>query len=361
MTTAGRQPGQLRVRRRAPDRSNGRCVIVTGGAGYIGSHACKALAAAGYLPVTYDNLSTGNDWAVRWGPLEHGDILDPVRLNAVFDAYRPLGVLHFAGLALVGESMRAPSPYYRANVTGTLNLLDACGSHGMPAFVFSSTCAVYGTPDRTPISEDAPTRPINPYGASKLMVERILDDHEMSCGQRYMALRYFNAAGADPAGEIGEARDLETHIVPLALDAILGRRPPLSVFGDDYPTPDGTPIRDYIHVSDLADAHVRALDMLLAGGQSGKINLGTGRGFSVRQILDTAEVVAGRTVPHEIGPRRPGDPPELVADPRASLALFGPDLTRRSSLALIIETAWNWHASRLQAVKVTARLNSAQG
>lgn len=323
-------------------------VIVTGGAGYIGSHACKALAAAGYRPVTYDNLSIGNRWAVRWGPLERGDILDGARLGEVFKAHRPVGVLHFAALALVGESVQAPGLYYRTNVTGAVAVLDACRLHDVPAFVFSSTCAVYGAPDRIPIDEATPTRPINPYGASKLMVERILEDYDAAYGLRHMALRYFNAAGADPDGEIGERRDVETHLVPLALDAILGRRPPLNILGDDYATPDGTAIRDYIHVSDLAEAHVRALDHLLAGGASRKINLGVGQGYSVRQVLDAAAEVAGRPVPHALAPRRPGDPPELVADPRAAFALLGQDLTARSSLARIIETAWAWHVGGSQ-------------
>jgi UDP-glucose-4-epimerase GalE len=320
-----------------------RTVIVTGGAGYVGSHACKALAAAGYLPVTYDNLSIGNRWAVRWGPLERGDILDPARLHEAFRAHRPAAVMHFAALALVGESMRSPGLYYRTNVTGALNLLDACLVHDVPAFVFSSTCAIFGAPERMPIAEDAPPRPINPYGASKLMVERALDDYEMAHGLRHVALRYFNAAGADPEGELGEARDIETHLVPLALDAVLGRRPPVEVFGDDYPTPDGTAIRDYIHVSDLADAHVRALDLLLGGGPSRKLNLGTGRGHSVRQVLDAVRAVAGRPVPQVAAARRAGDPPELVADPAAAVALLGPELTARSSLARIVETAWAWH------------------
>jgi UDP-arabinose 4-epimerase len=234
--------------------SSPRTVIVTGGAGYVGSHTCKALAARGYLPVTYDNLSIGNRWAVRWGPLERGDILDAGRLHDVFKRHRPAGVLHFAALALVGESMEVPGLYYRTNVTGAQTVLDACRIHDVPAFVFSSTCAVYGVPSALPIAEETPPHPIHPYGASKLMVERILDDYEKAYGLRFMALRYFNAAGADPDGEIGETRDVETHLIPLALDALLGRRPPLRIFGEDYPTPDGTAIRDYIHVSDLADA-----------------------------------------------------------------------------------------------------------
>ncbi len=322
------------------DRGN---VLVTGGAGYIGSHACKALAAAGYTPVTYDNLSIGNRWAVRWGPLERGDILDAARLHEVMRAYQPVGVLHFAALALVGESMAQPGLYYRTNVTGAMTLLDACRIHDVAAFVFSSTCAIYGTPETMPIREDVPTRPINPYGASKLMVERVLEDYDMAHGLRHVALRYFNAAGADPDGEIGEARDIETHLVPLAMEALMGRAPPLTVLGNDYPTRDGTPVRDYIHVADLAVAHVRALGLLLDGAPSRKLNLGTGRGHSVREVLDACARVAGREVPHAIGPRRPGDPPELVADPAASLEILGADLLAHSRLDTIIDTAWAWH------------------
>lgn len=335
--------------------SAARPVLVTGGAGYIGSHACKALAAGGYLPVAFDNLSIGNRWAVRWGPLERGDILDAARLHEVFKAHRPAGVMHFAALALVGESMQAPGLYYRVNVGGALNLIEACRIHAVPAFVFSSTCAIYGTPARLPIAEDAPPAPINPYGASKLMVERILEDYAMAHGLRFMALRYFNAAGADPEGELGEARDVETHLIPLALEAALGRRPPLAVFGEDYPTPDGTAIRDYIHVSDLAAAHVRALDRLLAGAAPAKLNLGTGQGYSVRQVLEAAGRAAGRPVPHAVAPRRAGDPPELVADPRSAFALFGQDLTRRSSLEEIVATAWAWHAGGAAPDRVSER------
>lgn len=324
---------------------DGRTVLVTGGAGYIGSHACKALAAAGYWPVTYDSLSLGNRWAVRWGPLERGDILDAARLHDVIKAYRPTGVLHFAALALVGESMQAPSLYYRTNVTGTVNLLDACRIHDVRAFVFSSSCAVYGKPESTPIAESAPTSPINPYGASKLMVERILEDYDMAYGLRHVTLRYFNAAGADPDGEIGEARDLETHLLPLALDAVLGRRPALKVFGDNFPTRDGTAVRDYVHVSDLAEAHVRALGLLLDGSPSQKLNLGTGHGYSVRQVLNATAEVAGRPVPYETAPPRAGDPPELIADPRAAFSLLGQDLASRSALDSIVRTAWAWHVA----------------
>ena len=320
-------------------------VLVTGGAGYIGAHACKALAEAGYLPVTYDTLSIGNRWSVRWGPLEIGDIRDGVQLGTVLRRYRPVGVLHFAALALVGESMTDPGLYYRVNVGGAQTVMDAALAAGVGAFVFSSTCAVYGTPARLPITEATPKAPINPYGASKLMVERILEDYDMAHGLRFAALRYFNAAGADPATEIGEARAVETHLLPLAIDALLGRRGPLKVLGTDYPTPDGTAIRDYIHVSDLALAHVRALERLLGGAPSFACNLGTGSGQSIRRVLGAIARVAGREVPHELAPRRPGDPPELVADTALSRQLLGSDLTPRSDLDSIVATALAWHRS----------------
>ncbi len=318
-------------------------VLVTGGAGYIGSHACKALAEAGYTPVTYDNLSIGNRWAVRWGPLEIGDVRDGVQLGMVIRRHRPVGVLHFAALALVGESMSDPGLYYRMNVGGAQAVADAALAGGVGALVFSSTCAVYGTPARLPITEATPKAPINPYGASKLMAERLLEDYDMAHGLRFAALRYFNAAGADPEVEIGEARAVETHLVPLAIDAVLGRRPPLKVLGTDYPTPDGTAIRDYIHVSDLALAHVRALDRLLGGAPSFTCNLGTGSGQSIRQVLRSIARIAGREVPHETAPRRPGDPAELVADTALSRQLLGSGLTPRSDLDSIIATAMAWH------------------
>lgn len=320
-------------------------ILVTGGAGYIGSHACKALARAGYTPITYDSFSTGNRWAVQWGPLDQGDVRDERRLGEVIEAHRPAAVMHFAALALVGESVRDPALYYRVNVGGTVTLLDACRAHGIDAFVFSSTCAVYGEPDRVPISEESAKAPVSPYGASKLMVEQILADYAMAYGLRSMCLRYFNAAGADPDGDVGERRDVETHLIPLALDAVAGRRPPLKLMGDDYPTPDGTAIRDYIHVTDLAEPHVRALEHLLAGGKSRAINLGTGSGHSVREVLAAVQRVTGKAVPHEIAARRPGDPPELVADPSAGRRLFGDDLTLNSELETILETAWAWQTS----------------
>ena len=319
-------------------------VLVTGGAGYVGSHACKALALAGFTPVTFDNFSTGNRWAVRFGPLEPGDILDLATLHLAFKRHRPIAVMHFAGAALVGESMREPAFYWRQNLAGTLNLVETCRIHEVGAFVFSSTCAVYGTPERVPIDEETPKAPINPYGASKLAAERLLADAAMAYGLRFAALRYFNAAGADPEGEIGEHRPVETHLIPLLLDAVLGLRPPLQIMGTDYPTPDGTAIRDYVHVADLAVAHVRALEHLLAGGDPLVCNLGTGEGHSVRQVIEAAERITGRPVPRVEAPRRPGDPPRLVADPGLARERFRLLPSNLAGLERILETAWAWHA-----------------
>lgn len=289
-------------------------ILVTGGAGYIGSHACKALAKAGHTPITYDNLVYGHRWAVKWGPLEEGDIADRDRLSEVIAKYQPVAVMHFAAYAYVGESVQDPGKYYRNNVAGTLTLLEVMRDLGIDKFIFSSTCATYGIPESVPIREDHPQRPINPYGASKLMIERMLQDFDVAHGLRSISLRYFNAAGADPDGEIGEAHDPETHLIPLVLDAAAGKRTAITVFGDDYETPDGTCIRDYIHVADLADAHVLALKALEDGAKTTAYNLGNGHGFSVKEVIETAERVAGKTVPVEIGQRRPGDPAKLVGD-----------------------------------------------
>ena len=247
-------------------------VLVTGGAGYIGSHTCKALHKQGYTPIAYDNLVYGHPWAVRWGPLEEGDIADRQRLDAVISKYQPVAVMHFAAYAYVGESVTDPGKYYRNNVAGSLTLLEAIRDHHVDKFIFSSTCATYGVPNDIPIKEDQPQNPINPYGASKLMIERILQDFDHAHGIKSVCLRYFNAAGADPDGELGEAHDPETHLIPLVLDAISGRRENIKIFGDDYDTPDGTCIRDYIHVSDLADAHVLALQALERGAKSSIFN-----------------------------------------------------------------------------------------
>ena len=284
-------------------------VLVTGGAGYIGSHACKALARANYLPVTYDNLIYGHEWAVKWGPLERGDILDRSRLDAVIGQYRPGAIMHFAAFAYVGELVTDPGKYYRNNVAGSLNLLEAARDHGIDQFVFSSTCATYGVPEHLPITKATPQQPINPYGATKLMVERMLVDFGAAHGLRSATLRYFNAAGADAQGEIGEDHDPETHLIPLVLDAASGRRENVTIFGTDYETPDGTCVRDYVHVADLADAHVKALEALSAGGPSGVYNLGNGRGFSVREVVEAIERMTGLNVPVTRGDRRAGDRP----------------------------------------------------
>ena len=298
-------------------------ILVTGGAGYIGSHACKALACTGHEPVVLDNLSQGHRSLVRWGPLEIGDIADASCLDSVFRRHRPDAVMHFAAVASVGESVGNPCLYYRNNVGGTLNLLDAMRRHGVPTLVFSSSCAIYGSPDAGPIREDQSPKPVNPYGASKLMAERILSDFDAAHGLRSVSLRYFNAGGADPEGEAGESHDPETHAIPLLLMAASGRVAQFDVFGTDYPTHDGSAIRDYVHVSDLATAHVSALEHLLRGGSSMTVNLGTGSGTSVMQLIDAVERVVGRSVPRRLQPRRPGDPPILVAATDMAGSLLG--------------------------------------
>jgi UDP-arabinose 4-epimerase len=320
-------------------------VLVTGGAGYIGSHTCKHLAAAGHTPIVFDDLSQGHEWAVKWGPFERGSLGDPARLAQVFAAHRVEAVVHFAASALVGESMSHPAKYFRNNTLGTFHLLEAMREAGVGTLVFSSTCATYGNPVRVPIDETHPQAPVNPYGESKLMVEKMLRWYGECHGLRWMALRYFNAAGADPGGEIGEDHDPESHLVPLVIGGTLGSRPPVKVFGDDYPTPDGTAIRDYIHVVDLADAHLRAIDRLGAGTPSQAVNLGTGRGHSVRQVIDAVAAVSGREVPFDLAPRRAGDPPELVADPSRAREVLG-WTPRFGELPLIVTHAWNWHAAR---------------
>jgi UDP-arabinose 4-epimerase len=326
-----------------------RSILVTGGAGSIGSHTCKALARAGYLPITYDNLCSGHEWAVKWGPFERGDILDRGRLDEVLSKYRPEGVVHFAAFSYVGESVTDPGKYYRNNVVGSLTLLEAMRDHGVGKIVFSSTCATYGHPQQNPITEDTPQRPINPYGASKLMIERILADFGTAHGLVSTALRYFNAAGADEHGEIGESHDPETHLIPLVLDAASGRRPQVTIFGTDYDTFDGTCIRDFIHVGDLAEAHVLALKAI-EQGTSGAFNLGNGRGFSVREVVDAVEHVAGSEVPVVYGARRAGDPGALVSDATRAREMLGwqPKITE---LEAIIGTAWAWHQRAPRTVK----------
>ena len=317
-------------------------VLVTGGAGYVGSHACAALGAAGYTPVTYDNLSRGHRDLVRFGPFERGDILDERNLVEVLQQHRPVAVIHFAALAYVGESVQRPLEYYRNNFSGALTLLSAMHRCGVDRLVFSSTCAVYGTPDSQPIPETSLLAPINPYGRSKLMVEQALADAGAAHGLRSVSLRYFNACGAHPSGEIGERHDPETHIIPRALMAADGEVEALEVFGTDYPTPDGTAIRDYIHVCDLADAHVAALRYLETGGETTALNLGTGRGYSVREVIDAAARVTGKEPPCRRVGRRPGDPPKLVADATAAKRVLGFEV-KWTDLDAIIGSAWTWH------------------
>ena len=333
-------------------------VLVTGGAGYIGSHTCKALARAGFTPVTLDNLVYGHREAVKWGPFIEGDLADRALLEQVMREHSVLAVIHFAAFAYVGESMQEPGKYFANNVVNTLNLLEAMRGAGVQHIVFSSTCATYGLPERVPIDEQHPQKPVNPYGESKLFVERALKWYAVAHELNWAALRYFNAAGADAEGEIGEDHSPETHLIPLIIQATLGMRPQVEVFGTDYPTPDGTAIRDYIHVTDLGAAHVKALDYLLGGGESVALNLGTGRGYSVREVISAVERVSGRSVPTRNAPRRPGDPPELVAN--ASLA--GQQLgwqPQHSSLENITRTAWLWHQAEREKAPDRARDSTA--
>ena len=314
-------------------------VLVTGGAGFIGSHTCKALAASGWLPVAFDDLSRGHADFVRWGPLVKGDILETAALDAAFEQHRPGAVIHFAALAYVGESMSRPLDYYRVNVAGLVNVLEAMLRHGTRAIVFSSSCATYGIPDRLPIAESAPQRPINPYGRSKLAGEQILADARAAEGLRVAMLRYFNAAGADPEGELVERHNPETHLIPVAIDAATGQGPPLHIFGTDYPTADGTCERDFVHVSDLAAAHVEALRHLNATNPALILNLGTGKATSIRSVISAVERVTGHAVPVVHAARRLGDPPVLVADASLAHDLIGFE-PRLSDLDTIVATAW---------------------
>ncbi len=316
-------------------------VLVTGGAGYVGSHACKALARAGYRPITVDNLSRGNRWAVKWGPLLKLDIGDRAKLDRAMIEHQPAAVMHFAAFAYVGESVRDPWMYYHNNVIGTLTLLECMRRHGIDQIVFSSSCATYGVPRRVPIPERHPQLPINPYGRTKLAVEQALKDFGQAYGLKSISLRYFNAAGADADGEIGELHRPETHVIPLALAAAAGGGEGFTINGTEHETPDGTCIRDYIHVDDLARAHVLALQTLESSRGAHAYNLGTGKGFSVKQVADTVKQVTGRDFPVDCGPPRPGDPPVLVADAR--LARNRLQWTPRyTDLAEIIRTAWRW-------------------
>ncbi|SEA64554.1 UDP-glucose 4-epimerase GalE [Rubrimonas cliftonensis] len=316
-------------------------ILVTGGAGYVGSHACKALAAAGHEPVCFDSYRTGWREAVRYGPAVEGNLLDAASVREAIARFAPAAVMHFAALSLVGESVRDPGLYWRANLTGALNLLEAMREEGVGALVFSSTAAVYGACDAALIPEDAPLRPDSPYGSCKLAIERLIADFERFHGLRAGVFRYFNVAGADPEGEIGEDHRPETHLIPIMLEAALGRRPEIVVYGDDYPTEDGTCVRDYVHASDLARAHVLGVERLLAGGEGFTANLGAGRGLSVREVIERAGEVVGRPVPHRVGPRRPGDPARLVCDPSRARQILG-WRAERSDIDAILRDAWAW-------------------
>jgi len=313
-------------------------VLVTGGAGYVGSHACKALARAGYLPVTFDNLERGHADAVKWGPLVVGDIRDATAIERALIEHRPSAVLHFAAYAYVGESVERPADYYANNVFGTANLVTACLAKGVSNLVFSSSCATYGLGSSAPMDEETPQRPINPYGWTKLAGEHLISHVGATQDLRFAILRYFNAAGADGDGDLAERHDPEPHLIPRIIQAACGVLPHLDIFGRDYETPDGTCIRDYVHVTDLAEGHVRALDHLLAGGANLTLNLGSGEGHSVMELVDTAEVVLGRKVPVRFGSRRPGDPASLMADPTRARQLIGFQ-TPHSGLREIVESA----------------------
>jgi UDP-glucose-4-epimerase GalE len=319
-------------------------VLVTGGAGYIGSHAAEALAKSGHEPVVLDNLSTGHRWAVKWGPFIEADLADRAALARTLKDQRIEFVMHFAASLLVAESVREPRKYFWNNVVNTLHLLDAMFEAGVNRIIFSSSAATYGDPEKIPMPEDHPQRPVNPYGESKLMMERVLRWYGNAYGLKWVALRYFNAAGADPEGRLGEDHDPETHLIPLIIEAALGRRPYVEIYGTDYPTPDGTAIRDYIHVTDLAEAHVQALEYLAGGGKSLALNLGNGRGHSVREVIEAVGKVSPHPVPVREGPRRAGDPPALVADPTQAGRILGWK-PRYAGLEGIVQSAWNWHSS----------------
>ena len=321
----------------------GRAILVTGGAGYVGAHACKALAAAGWSPVTLDDLSTGWQDAVRYGPFERGSVLDRGRLDAVFARHRPVAVMHFAAKTLVGEAGRDPGSYWRTNVCGTLNLLEAAVAAGVEACVFSSTCAVYGEQDGLTLDEGCERDATGTYGVTKRAAEDILADFDAAHGLRHVAFRYFNVAGADPDGEIGERHEPETHLIPLMLDAVAGRRPELVVHGEDYDTPDGTAVRDYVHVTDLVRAHVAGIGWLLDGGASRAYNLGTGTGHSVREVIEAAGAITNRAVPHRVGPRRDGDATRLVSGSVRAESELGWRPER--DLRAMIADAWRWHQS----------------
>lgn len=321
-------------------------VLVVGGAGYIGSHMVKMLLSEGHEVLTFDNLSSGHRDAVLGGAFVHGDLADVSTLDFTFSSYQPDAVLHFASFIQVGESVNRPDLYYRNNVTNTLNVLDAMVKHGIKRFIFSSTAAIFGEPDYVPIDEQHRTSPLNPYGQSKLMIEKILQDYDKAFGLKSICLRYFNAAGAYPDGQLGERHDPETHLIPLILQAVSGRRANINVFGRDYCTPDGTCVRDYIHVVDLCSAHLLALDYLVKNGKSNRFNLGNGAGFSVQEVIRAVERVTGKVVKVVDGPRREGDPASLVADATKARHTLGwaPSFTQ---LDTIVAHAWQWELKQV--------------
>jgi UDP-glucose 4-epimerase len=324
-------------------------ILVTGGAGYIGSHTCLALAKRGYIPIVFDNLVNGHREFVKWGPLEVGDVRDKQRLEAVILKYQPTAIVHFAALIEVGQSFQDPAVFFETNVGGSIALLSAALKAGVHKVVFSSTSATYGLP-QGPLREDHPQCPVNPYGRTKLMVEQFLDELSTTAGLHCIKLRYFNAAGADPSGQIGEWHTPETHVIPLALEAALQERT-FKVFGTDYSTRDGTCIRDFVHVSDLAEAHCQAVEHLLAGGKNMTVNIGTGIGTSVREIIDCVESVSGRPLAVDYLPRRQGDPPELVAD--NTVAKSALNWTPHFDINAIIKTAWKWHSTATWRISTT--------
>lgn len=317
-------------------------VLLCGGAGYIGSHVNKLLNQEGYETVVFDNLVCGHRGAVKWGHFVEGDLKNMEEIEALFRQYEIEAVIHLAAFAYVGVSVRKPEDYYYNNVVNTLNLLKAMKKYGCNKIIFSSTCATYGEPERMPITEDMPQRPINPYGATKLMVERIFKDYQQAYGLQFIVLRYFNAAGADPAGEIGESHDPETHLIPLVLDAAFGKRPEIKVFGTDYDTPDGSCVRDYIHVCDLAAAHLQGLRYLEAGGESGFFNLGNERGTSVLEVVEAVKKVTGKTFPVTLSKRRPGDPAKLIGSSEKARRILGWRPLYRD-IDTIVEHAFRWY------------------
>lgn len=319
-------------------------IFVTGGAGYIGSHACKALRSAGYIPISIDDLSTGWVDAVKFGPIEKVDLLDQSQLESVFKKYQPFAVMHFAAFSQVGESVKSPEKYWRNNVVGSLNLFQACLTHSCDKVIFSSTCATYGDQDNVVLTEISDQRPSNAYGASKRTVEEILQHLSACSNLKHVIFRYFNVAGADPEGEIGEFHQPETHLIPLILDAVDGKSDNITIFGTDYDTPDGTCIRDYIHVCDIVDAHVLGLKWLEEGGSDKIFNLGTGTGFSVREVIEHAGLVTNRVVPVIEGQRRAGDCAKLVSGSKLARVELGWE-PKRSSLKHMIADAWHWHQS----------------